>query len=879
MYSTDWRKKSLILSLIMAGLLLLSSFPRGFTALAQSNSATTICVSPLQDAYVIQDRPTENHGGENDLKVKPDAGKERRILIGFDLSSIPPTSTILDATLRLYEDSKHDGQTVSLQRLTNSWAESQVTWNNRITGTPWATPGGDFDATPLATFSPDIDKLYREIDVTDVTQGWVNGSYNNYGFLLLSSGVNGEVKFKSREESNADKNPQLCITYQELPTNQPPRVAISAPAAGSTFVSGNRVSFSGAAKDIEDGDLTARISWESSINGIIGTGASFTRSDLSVGVHTITASVTDSGGLTASASTTITVTSLPQDVIFADGFESGDLSAWSSSSIGGGDLSVSTAAALVDNYGLQALVNDIANIYVRDDSPNAEPRYRARFYFDPNSISMADGDDHYILVATSGATSVLRVQLRFSGGNYQIRASHLLDGGTTFNYTNWISISDALHFIELDWRAATAAGANDGSLTLWIDGVQKANLTGADNDTWRIDYVRLGMVTGRDPFTLGTYYFDAFESRQQSYIGPVLSGTNHFPLVTISTPADGATFNEGNTVNFNGTASDIEDGDLTAGITWESDNTIIGTGASFSWSDLSIGVHTVTASVMDSGGQTSIASTTFTVFADTAILVGAGDIADDREYDEATAELLETIPGTVITLGDNAYPSGTEAEYNNYYEPTWGRHKARTMPAAGNHEYDTGTAEAYFNYFGAVAGDADKGYYSYNVGDWHIITLNTECSEVGGCGSNDPQGLWLQADLAANPSICTLAVLHKPLFSSGSRSSDGQDYWSILYQAGADVILSGHAHLYERFALQDPNGVADPVHGIREFVVGTGGGDLHSPQPLAPNTEARSNTTFGVIKLTLHQTSYDWDFIPIAGQTFTDSGSAQCVSP
>jgi hypothetical protein len=356
-------------------------------------------------------------------------------------------------------------------------------------------------------------------------------------------------------------------------------------------------------------------------------------------------------------------------------------------------------------------------------------------------------------------------------------------------------------------------------------------------------------------------------------------GGNHQPTVIISTPVNGSTFHLGDTVSFSGGATDVEDGDGTASLVWMSDlDGSIGTGSSFSKSDLSVGVHNITATAMDNEGETGFNSTTITVFAaNTPVLVGAGDIADCNDIgDEQTAKLLETIPGTVFTLGDNAYPNGTEAEFNNCYEPTWGRHKARTRPATGNHDYDTPGASAYFNYFGAAAGDPAKGYYSYDVGDWHIIVLNSQCSKVGGCGSNSPQGQWLQADLAANPSTCTLAYWHHPVFSSSLPSTEGQDFWSLLYQAGADVILNGHAHVYERFAPQDPNGVADPVHGIREFVVGTGLGH-GSFSGTAPNSEVQSDAPAGVLKLTLNATSYDWEFIPIAGETFTDSGSTSCV--
>jgi hypothetical protein len=242
--------------------------------------------------------------------------------------------------------------------------------------------------------------------------------------------------------------------------------------------------------------------------------------------------------------------------------------------------------------------------------------------------------------------------------------------------------------------------------------------------------------------------------------------------------------------------------------------------------------------------------------------------------------LLDNIPGTVFTLGDNAYSDGTDAEFNECYDPTWGRHKARTRPAPGNHDYNTTGASGYFNYFGSAAGEPGKGYYSYDSGAWHIIVLNTECREIGGCESSSPQGQWLQADLLTNPSVCTLAYSHIPRFSSGQHgnSSTMENFVQLLYEAGADVVLSGHDHDYERFAPQDPNGALDVDRGIRQFVVGTGGKGLRPFATIQPNSEVRESNTHGVLKLSLHSTSYDWEFVPIAGQTFTDSGSASCVA-
>jgi hypothetical protein len=262
------------------------------------------------------------------------------------------------------------------------------------------------------------------------------------------------------------------------------------------------------------------------------------------------------------------------------------------------------------------------------------------------------------------------------------------------------------------------------------------------------------------------------------------------------------------------------------------------------------------------------------------VFVGAGDVASCAlSNDEATAQLLDGIAGTVFTLGDNAYPDGTLDEFANCYDPTWGRHKARTHPTVGNHEYNTPGAAGYFSYFGAAAGDPATGYYSFDLGAWHIIALNSNCSEVGGCGAGSSQEQWLRADLAAHPATCTLAYWHHPRFSSGIYGDNAKvrAFWQALYDSGADVALSAHDHNYQRFAPQDPEGVADPMQGIREFVAGTGGKDLYTfPGEPSPNTKVRNDDTFGVLKLTLRSDRYDWEFVPVAGGAFTDTGSTFC---
>jgi hypothetical protein len=264
------------------------------------------------------------------------------------------------------------------------------------------------------------------------------------------------------------------------------------------------------------------------------------------------------------------------------------------------------------------------------------------------------------------------------------------------------------------------------------------------------------------------------------------------------------------------------------------------------------------------------------------ILVGAGDISScSDEGDSATAQLIAGIPGaTVFTLGDNVYPDGTAEQFTNCYDPTWGAVKAVTHPSPGNHDYHTPGAAGYFGYFGAAAGDPAKGYYSYDLGAWHLIVLNSECSEVGGCERGSPQGLWLATDLAAHPTDCTLAYWHRPRFSSGSHGSNSAlaGFWELLFEARADVVLSGHDHLFERFAAQDPSGLPAPGRGIREFVVGTGGKSLYSFNAVLANSEARYNTSDGVLKLILRSGTYDWEFVTVPNGAVADSGSGKCVT-
>lgn len=256
------------------------------------------------------------------------------------------------------------------------------------------------------------------------------------------------------------------------------------------------------------------------------------------------------------------------------------------------------------------------------------------------------------------------------------------------------------------------------------------------------------------------------------------------------------------------------------------------------------------------------------------VLVGAGDIGwCGSPGAEETGRLLDAIPGIVFTAGDNAYLSGTASEFLDCYHPFWGRHLSRTRPSAGNHDYETPGASGYFAYFGERAGPAGLGYYAYSAGPWHVVVLNSNLSMATG----SPQDEWLRADLTANRTACTLAYWHHPLFSSGRHGNDARsiDAWRTLLSFGVDVVVTGHDHMYERFAPQTADAVPDP-RGIREFVVGTGGAALYDFGSIRANSEVRYNRTFGVLKLTLRSQSYEWDF-RATDSTSPDSGSANCV--
>jgi hypothetical protein len=252
------------------------------------------------------------------------------------------------------------------------------------------------------------------------------------------------------------------------------------------------------------------------------------------------------------------------------------------------------------------------------------------------------------------------------------------------------------------------------------------------------------------------------------------------------------------------------------------------------------------------------------------VIAGAGDIAGTGSGDEQTARILDRIdPDVVFTTGDNAYPDGTPSDFRRYYDPTWGRWKSSTRPSPGNHDHHTPGAAGYYAYFGSRAPGP---YYSYDLGSWHLLSLDTELPVEPGSAQYE----WLRRDLAASDAVCTLAYWHKPRYTSG-RYSDLRlttPLWRLLHAEGAELVLNGHDHNYQRYPPLDPNGNADPARGIREFVVGTGGAGLY-PVRSDARREGAYDEAHGVLQLTLRTKGYDWRFVPVSG-SYTDTGSASC---
>ena len=509
------------------------------------------------------------------------------------------------------------------------------------------------------------------------------------------------------------------------------------------------------------------------------------------------------------------------DLIFADGFESGNFSAWSASMTNGGNLSVSPNAALVGNYGLQTTITSTISMYVRDDSPNAEPRYRARFYFNPNSISMATGDYAYLLQGHDTSNKViLFIQFNRSSTSYQLRARAYDSGLATYVNTPYVNITNAMHMVEVDW-------GSDGHLTFWVDEVQQGNLTGINNSIYRMESVRLGAPFMAGTAITGTYYLDAFESHQFTYIGPVAG---------LQTPTPTPT-------------------------------------------SLATATPTATRTPMRTPGPT------FTPVSGGSIRFAViGDYGDSSPAEQDVANLVKSWnPDFIITVGDNNYPLGAAETidqnigqyYHEFIYPYTGSFGAgattnRFFPSLGNHDWDTPNAQPYLDYF-ALPGN--ERYYDFVWGPVHFFAIDSDSLEPDGNLSTSPQGVWLQTQLAASTSSWNLVYFHESPFSSGANhGSTVKMQWP--FQAwGADAVLAGHNHNYERIIL----------NSFPYFVDGLGGDSIHAFATPIAGSEVRYNGDYGAMLVESGEAYITFQFITRTGvmiDTYTlGAGSTATPEP
>jgi hypothetical protein len=532
---------------------------------------------------------------------------------------------------------------------------------------------------------------------------------------------------------------------------------------------------------------------------------------------------------------------------------------------------------------------------------------------DPASgaLDFGTGDfsvEFWLATSVNGEQAV--IGKRSSGPYWQVTVTD--DGGhvgalrvTIFDGAVTRQVYGAARVDDGAWHHAVVLFDRDAGITVYVDGAT-AGLVAAPStgNVSNSAALQIGKISGYKGFTgdldeIAVYPSLLAGSRVQAHFATAGSD-GVAPTITLTSPADGSSTSDA-TPTFAGTAGTapgdaqavtvtIFPGSGTGGTPVQTLSASRSPGGAYSVApvtQLAAGTYTARAEQSDTAGNTGLsAANTFTVVeggpAPNPVLVGAGDIASCgmTGQDEATADLLDRLPdATVFTTGDNVYSSGSASEYADCYHPTWGRAKSRTFPSPGNHDYTTPEAAGYYGYFGAAAGDPTKGYYSYDLGAWHVIALNSNCYKVGGCDPGSPQEQWLRADLAAHPADCTVAYWHHPRFSSGSNhgNDDGmQPLWQALYDHGADLVLNGHEHLYERFLPQSPTGARDESYGITQITVGTGGYVLYPWGAFHPNSFVRNNTTFGVLKLTLHADWYEFEFVPVAGGTFTDSGTRSC---
>jgi PKD repeat protein len=717
------------------------------------------------------------------------------------------------------------------------------------------TPGGVADASyGLRQFTVGTGGESHYGFGTPAPNSQVRGSAFGVLKLILSSGSYAWEFIPVEGQTFTDNGTTNCHGAPQV-SNQAPA---SDPGGPYTGVEGAAATFDGSGSSDPDGDLPLAYGWSFGEGGT-GSGVAPSHTYLQNGSYTVSLVVTDAKGANSPAVTTTATIANAAPTVNA-----------------GADVSLDFGATL----NLNATFSDPGV----NDAPWTY------------SIDWGDGGAATTGSKSSQSAAITASHTYAAGGQYTVRVS-------VTDKDNGSGTDDLVSTVGADPNQAPVShpggpytGAEGAAVA--FDGSSSSDPDGDLPLTYAWSFGDGGTGTGATPSHAyaqdGTYTVALVVTDGKGRSGASAATTaaigNAAP--TVSAGAD-VSLTFGATLNLNATFSDpgVNDAPWTYSIDW-GDGGAATTGSKSSQSAAITASHTyaaggqytvrVSVTDKDNGSGTDDLIATMSAPAASQVLVAASNIATcSNNFDEATAKLLDNIPGTVLTVGDNAMPNGTAADYANCYNPTWGRHKSRTYAVLGNHEYDTGIADAAFDYFGSQAGERGKGYYSFELGDWHIIVLNADGTyNKVPFSAGSAQELWLKADLAANSKRCTLALWHQERFFSSSTagytsSSGVKPLWDDLYAAGADVVVNGQRHQYERFAPQSPTGARDDVTGIRQFIVGTGGESVGASSVIAPNSDALAAVR-GVLKLTLASDGYSWEFVPIPGSTFTDSGSGTC---
>jgi hypothetical protein len=835
-------------------------------------NAATQTFTPTDDTYASFTDSTTPQGARPYVRIRADSsGSPKRTFLKFSVSGI--SGPVTSATLRMYSI-WNSAAGIQARSADTNWSEQTLTWVNAPAYSP--------TVTAASTSYPA--NVWISLNVTPLVTG--NGTYS---FALTTP--SGETMLASKEGGTATA-PQLVIQTSGSPSNTSPP-SISGTAQDGQTLSASAGSWSG------DQPIGFAYQWRrcdsgggscADISGASGQSYTLTSTDVGSTIRVAVTGSNGSGSSSASSAATSTVaaappsnTSLPSVSGTAQDGQTLNASAgswsgtppigfayqWRRCDSGGGSCADISGAG-GQSYALTSTdVGSTLRVAVTG--------------------SNAAGSSS----ASSAATAVVQTAAPAPPSNTSPPSiSGTAQDGQTLSASagSW-SGTPPIGF-AYQWRRCDSGGGSCADIS--GAGGQSYTLTSTDvGSTIRVT------VTGSNA---------AGSSSASSAVSAVVTGV---PPANTSPPSVSGSAQAMQTLS---ASAGSWSGTLPIGFAYQWRRCDSGggscadingaSGQTYMLGSADVGsTIRVTVTGSNAAGSSSASSApTSVVTAGDPVVGAAGDIACDPAdpnfnggagtasacHMKAVSDLLlQSHLTAVLGLGDEQYECAGLSAFASSYDPTWGRLKSITYPAPGNHEYQTsggtncdaaGNGSGYYTYFGAAAGDPSKGYYSFDLGTWHLIALNASCAKVGGCAAGSPEEVWLKNDLATHTNRCTLAYWHNPRYSSGGVGNDStfSPFWQDLYNANAELVLVGHDHEYERFAPQNASSGLDTTRGIREFVVGTGGKTHTNFATIRANSEVRNNDTFGFLKLTLHPSSYDWQFVPEPGKTFTDSGSTAC---